>query len=236
MYYTLAIETATSVCSAALFADDTVLGEKSAVTNQRHNETLPSMVGGLLAEAALEPSQIDLICVSIGPGSFSGLRVGLSYAKGFAEGSGAKVVTVCTLAALAFRIANAAAQEGLDLTRDIVPMVIARKGEVFGEIFFVNEGFAISASQTFIASTSTIGELLTDGAIIGGPGLSTLKFDDGFLGEHGLTILPDVEPSAVEVGRIGRKQWLKAPDSLDDFASLEPRYIQEFTVRVGKGF
>lgn len=236
MNYTLAIDTATSVCSAALFADDAVLGERSAITNQRHNETLPSMVGELLAMADIMPAQIDLICVSIGPGSFSGLRVGLSYAKGFAEGAGAKIITVCTLKALSLRLAKAAEKSGLDLSRNIVPIVIARKEEVFGEMFFVIDGVAISASKTFIANASSIGELLGEGAIIGGPGLNTLAFEDHFLSEHNLTLLADVVPSAEEVGIIGRRQWLNSPDSFEDFASLEPRYIQEFTVRVGKGF
>ncbi len=97
----LAIETAYDVCGAALVStDQEVLGLEEQVAPRRHNELLAPAVERLLGTAGLQWGDLTGIAVSAGPGSYSGLRIGLSYAKGAAWGAGLPVYPVPTLASL----------------------------------------------------------------------------------------------------------------------------------------
>jgi len=133
----LAIETATSVCACALFQGSRLLTEEAVETPQRHNEILPGMVEKLFDHTGLDFHNIDLLAVSIGPGSFTGLRVGLSYAKGVATAVGVRIVPVGTLDALAWKLLEHVRQSGITpKTGDwLMPLTIARRNESFGRIF-----------------------------------------------------------------------------------------------------
>lgn len=97
----LGIETATGVCSVGLVHNDQVLGEISIARQKAHAELLPGMIARLIADVGLALSDLTAVAVSIGPGSFTGLRVGLSAAKGLAQARHIPVLPVETLAALA---------------------------------------------------------------------------------------------------------------------------------------
>ena len=97
----LGIETATGVCSVGLVQNDRVLGEISISRQKAHAELLPGMIAGLIADIGMTLSDLAAVAVSIGPGSFTGLRVGLSAAKGLAQARRIPVLPVETLAALA---------------------------------------------------------------------------------------------------------------------------------------
>ena len=97
----LAIETAYDVCGAALVSSDrVVIGLEEQVAHRRHNELLAPAVERLLGTAGLQWSDLSGIALSAGPGSYSGLRIGLSYVKGAAYGRGLPVYPVPTLASL----------------------------------------------------------------------------------------------------------------------------------------
>ena len=97
----LGIETATAVCAVALVDDDVVRAERRYEIPQAHSEKLMECVDDCLKSAGLALSSIDGIAISIGPGSFTGLRIGLSVAKGLAFATDKPVVGVPTLEALA---------------------------------------------------------------------------------------------------------------------------------------
>ena len=80
----IAIETATEICSIAYLVDGECVALVEKQIPRQHAEKLPLFYEGLVAESNLDLSKIDGIAVSIGPGSFTGLRIGLSYAKGLA--------------------------------------------------------------------------------------------------------------------------------------------------------
>ncbi len=120
----LAIDTATQVCSAALLKGGTVMAERSEIAPQRHSELLLPFIDELLRARGMRPEEIDGIAVSIGPGSFTGLRIGLSVAKGIAAGTGARIVPIPTPAVFARRI-------GADMHCPVSVVIPARRGEFY---------------------------------------------------------------------------------------------------------
>ncbi len=98
----LAIETSSSICSASLFKNGENIGVLENDTDRKHAEVLPDYVVSLLENNQLKIKNIDAIAVSIGPGSFTGLRVGLSFAKGLAYAIKCPIIPVPTILAMAY--------------------------------------------------------------------------------------------------------------------------------------
>ena len=97
----LALDTCLSACSTALLRDDVVLARRVEVMARGHQERLAGLVAETLAEAGLAFSDLNRIAVTVGPGSFTGLRVGLAFAKGLGSALGLPVIGIGTLEAMA---------------------------------------------------------------------------------------------------------------------------------------
>jgi tRNA threonylcarbamoyladenosine biosynthesis protein TsaB len=123
----LAIETATPAQSVALVKDDRLLAELSYEARGNRGGVLLPTVDRVLRKAGVAPGDLDAVAVSVGPGSFTGLRVGLATAKGLALGAGARLVGVSTLETLAEGYAPA------DGT--ICALLDAYRGEVYMAVF-----------------------------------------------------------------------------------------------------
>lgn len=103
----LAIETAGSGCSAAVARGGAVLAAECRALRHGHAEALLPMIERVMAEAGLLPSQLDAVAAAVGPGGFTGIRVGLAAAHGIALAVGARLVGVSSFAAVAARLAAA---------------------------------------------------------------------------------------------------------------------------------
>ncbi len=130
---TLAVDTALAACSAAVL--DTARGEASAVERIKpmlrgHAEALMPLLQGLLAESGRSLSEIDRFAVTIGPGTFTGIRVGISAIRGLALATGRRAVGVTTLAAMA----ETARMAGFD-DRPVLVALDARRGEIYAQAF-----------------------------------------------------------------------------------------------------
>ena len=233
---TLAIETATSVCAVAVLEGDHLLTEVSAVTRHRHNEELPAIVDRALQGAGVAVKQIGLVAVSIGPGSFTGLRVGLSFAKGLALGIGAPVVPVGTLDALALNLKTWIDGKNSSLQPDdrLCPLTVARKGECFGRIFTVVDDNVEPLEETFVGDIGEIGRRCTNRTWIGGEGADVLGDVLMESVEDSLFVVRGVTTSASIVGQLGVKCWLNKRDNIKPLHELEPYYLKEFTIRKPK--
>ena len=243
----LAIETATSVCSVALLKDDRLLAEASEVSVRRHNERLPGMVEEVLALGGVRSSDIDVVAISIGPGSFTGLRVGLSFAKGFAQGVDARVVPVETLDGLALSMADSLADIREQSTLKLCPMTIARRGESFGRFYRATKDGLEPEGDCFLGDARYLAERLKYRSIIGGEGADALKDELMDCSGEMVVILPGSESSILEdqkrlfylsqirassvaVGRIGQKIWSENRETLKSAGELEPFYLKKFMV------
>jgi len=123
----LAVESATLSGGVALLDGDTLLGEITLNIALTHSERLMSAVDRLLDDCGLAPADLDGLAVSVGPGSFTGLRVGLATVKGLAMALDLPVAAVPTLDALAARLPFADAP--------VCPILDARKGEVYLSLY-----------------------------------------------------------------------------------------------------
>ena len=119
----LAVDTSGNVCSAAVLKDDRVLSELYVDNTRTHSEMLAPMADSCLDLIGLSVRDIDLFCCAVGPGSFTGLRIGTGLIKAFAHASGKPAIGVNTLDALAQNMAGTAAV--------VCPLIDARRGDVY---------------------------------------------------------------------------------------------------------
>ena len=123
----LAVDTATKSCSVAVTENETVLGEITKVSEQTHSKHLLEMVHAVIQEAGLTLSDLEGFAVTRGPGSFTGLRIGISSVKGLALALNRPVVGISSLQTLA--------QQIKPTSHLVCPLIDARKGEVYTSIY-----------------------------------------------------------------------------------------------------
>ncbi len=123
----LALDTSTAIASVAVLKDGRNVCEITANLHKGHAETLLNIIDHALNMAEIRLDDIDLVAVGRGPGSFTGIRIGIATASGIAKAVNSPMVGVCTLDALAY---NACPQE-----MQIIPVMDARKKEVFCSIY-----------------------------------------------------------------------------------------------------
>lgn len=128
----LGIDSSGLVASAALVVDDTLAGEFTVNNKKTHSQTLLPMIDELIQFSGISLKELDAIAVAAGPGSFTGLRIGSSTAKGMALALKLPIVPVLTLAGLAYRLAAA---DGV-----ICPMMDARRNQVYTALFTLSQG------------------------------------------------------------------------------------------------
>lgn len=127
----LLLETATPTCSAAIDTDGAIVAERHSSDPNAHSTRLSVFVDEMMKEAQLSPSNLDAVCVSSGPGSYTGLRIGVSAAKGFCYALGIPLLSVPTpksMAALYF--AKHPDYQGL-----VCPMIDARRMECYTALY-----------------------------------------------------------------------------------------------------
>ena len=119
----LAVDTATKSCSVAVIGGDSLLAESTVANNQTHSRHLLQLIDAVIGQAGLEISDLDGFAVSIGPGSFTGLRIGIATIKGLAFSLKKPVVGISSLMALAYQCRQKPYL--------ICPVIDARKQEVY---------------------------------------------------------------------------------------------------------
>ena len=130
MDYFLCIETATEVCSVAIGNREGIISHEETEKKNSHTETITVFITRCLEAAELSLTDLTAIGISGGPGSYTGLRVGTSAAKGIAYGAGLPLIAVSTLAGLAYGVKSQASEGDL-----ILPMIDARRMEVYYSVY-----------------------------------------------------------------------------------------------------
>ena len=136
----LAIDTTAVTAAAALVEDGRILGTYQQNGTLTHSETMLNMVENLLSNAKVTPDMLDLLAVSAGPGSFTGVRIGVSIIKGLAFGQNIPCVPVSTLDALSENLRPMAEALGHDFY--VCPVMDARRAQVYNALFHVEGGTA----------------------------------------------------------------------------------------------
>ena len=128
----LSIETSAKACSAAVTEDGALLASAFQCSGLTHSRTLMPMVEGMLKNADLTLTACDAVAVAVGPGSFTGIRIGVAAAKGLAFGAGIPVIGVSTLEAMA---ENVTAFEGT-----VICAMDARRQQIYNAVFDCHGG------------------------------------------------------------------------------------------------
>ena len=226
----LGIETATILCSAAIVADGNVLCEHSADSPRVHSEKLVSIIDNCFQTAKCGLGSLDGIAVSIGPGSFTGLRIGLSVAKGLSYATGISLVAVPTLKGLArygmsmhFAEVPNYILSLLDARRDEVYMALySSKGSIIEELV-LSSAMSVKHLTAHLPRNSKI-LILGDGAEKFRQYLTKADNYDN----SSYIILPDVinRCSAAAIALLGEN--IISEHGGEDIASMEPVYVKEF--------
>ena len=213
----LGIETATQICSAAIIEDDKLLADYRLNIKNIHAKGLFRIIEHLCNMTDTEINGLDGIAISIGPGSFTGLRIGLSTVKGLVISSGTPVTTVSTLQALAFQ---APASYGI-----ICPIIKSRNREYYAAIYERKNGKDhLIKDVTVVTYDELLSFLPPRTLLIGHTGdLSNINFS-----EKEITIAPDhfSVPGAFNIAVLGLQQIKQ--NNISDIDTLEPLYYQEF--------
>ncbi len=215
----LALETATPHGSVALVSGGRVAGETVLPSGRQASETFLGAVSGLLAGCGVAQVEISCVAVSAGPGSFTGLRVGMAAAKGFCRGWDVPLVPVPTLAALAFRFPR----EG----RVLCPVLDARKKEVYAALFrWEGNGTTRLTPDLAIAPDALLERLPAGRIVFCGDGLSACRaLIRDRLGDRAEMVEgPQGLPSAGAVGILGERAFLEG--AFQDPGCAVPAYVR----------
>jgi len=158
----LQIETATPVCSVALAIEGKCVAFKELIKENSHSSLVTVMIEELLKEQKLTPKQLDAVAVSMGPGSYTGLRIGASVAKGMCYALEIPLIAVSTLKAMAWGIRET---YGIKTNTLYCPMIDARRMEVYATIVDA-ELQAILEDVPVILDDSSFSEFLNDNTIV----------------------------------------------------------------------
>ena len=163
----LAIDTSALTATAAILSEDRLIGEISTTTKLTHSQTIMPMIDELLKKVSIDITDIDLFACSEGPGSFTGLRIGIGTIKGLAYGLGKPVVGVSTLEALAHNI------DVTDLV--ICPIMDARRGQVYNGLYKYNDGRLTCIEEPRALSIEELCQELTERTIFVSDGVNVHK-------------------------------------------------------------
>ena len=213
---TLGIETSGRVGAVALYRDGRCLAERPLQqAGRRHAQTLVAEIERLFEEFNSRPADCDLVAVSIGPGSFTGLRVGVVCAKTFAY------ATRCSLAAVDTYLCIAE-----NSPADVHAVWVigdAQRGELYaGHYRRDADGLWTSTAEITVAAGDTWCQARSSGDVVSGPGID--RFESELTSRCRVLELEYRDPRATVVARLGERK-LKESGS-DDFWSLEPFYLR----------
>jgi len=221
MAYILNIETATRNCSVSIAKDgDVIICKEVAEQGYSHAEKLHVFIEAVLQESKLSFSDLDAIAVSQGPGSYTGLRIGVSAAKGLCYALNIPLIAVDTLAVLA---AQVSVEDGL-----IIPLIDARRMEVYSAVFDANHFKKRAIAAEIVTADSFAGYSQTLYFV----GDSTEKCKEVLNQDNFIFLEEIVFPSANEMGDLSYEQYQN--NDTVDVAYFEPYYLKDFLTTAKK--
>ena len=225
----LLIETSTALCSVALAQDGAVTSYRESSAPKAHASLTAVFIQEMLAERGLTLADCDAVCVSKGPGSYTGLRVGVSTAKGLCFGSGKPLLAVGTLDTLVAQ-SNSVISSEVEKSkpfRYIIPMIDARRMEVYTAVF--ENGVQVTETAPMIIDETSFAEYLEQGpCLFIGDGAG--KCSDVI--KHPNAQFCQCWPKASAMLEPAMKAYKEK--RFEDVAYFEPFYLKEFVATVSK--
>ncbi len=227
----LCIETGTDICSVGVARDGELISLRESAEGRDHARQVGVFVDELLREMELQADDLDAVAVGRGPGSYTGLRIGVSFAKGLCYGIGKPLIAVGSLDALT-EVAREDYEAGIvqvDRWEEahLCPMVDARRMEVYTQLFD-SRGCAESEVSAEVVSEESFAAARSDGrpfVIFGNGAAKCAAVLDG-------STLIEVAPSARGLVRLAEEAYQAG--RFEDIAYFEPFYLKDFVVTTSK--
>jgi len=210
----LAMDTSSLTATVAVLTDEKLLGEFSVSNKLTHSQTIMPMTDTLLKTASMKISDIDVFAVSVGPGSFTGLRIGMATAKTFAQALNKPIIGISSLEAVA---------QNFSFTDDIIcPIMDARRNEVYNALY---KNGRETVSPRALHIDELLDELRDENVIFAGDGV--LIHRDRILKNKNWCIAPEhlILPKASSLAFAALKRAQN--NDYDDLYNLDPIYLRK---------
>ena len=215
----LALDTCTEMCSVAVFTNDTIF-DQALMTQRGHSEHVLGMLSDVLAEAGIQLADVEALAFGRGPGSFTGVRVGVGVAQGVAFAKQLPVIPVSTLAAVAQRAID---EHG---AQRVIVALDARMGEVYAAHYHSENGIAVLSDDEQVCSPESVMPLDDAGWFAAGTGWReyasalTLNYNDQLTGVDEALL-----PTAAAMLKLAHKELLAGRTIPADQAT--PVYLRD---------
>ena len=219
----LCLETATPICSVALNESCCTIALRETEGQNAHSEKITNFIREVMEVAHIEYSQLDAIAVSKGPGSYTGLRIGVSTAKGICYAADLPLMAIDTLEAMAYGM-KAKLGNQIDENDLLIPMIDARRMEVYASIFDANLN-KINDTAALVIDEHSFEDLRKEHRLwLFGDGAP--KLQKTFENQPNITIIDGFKPSAAYMLPLADKAMKER--NFVDVAYFEPFYLKDF--------
>ena len=219
----LAVDTSTTSCSVAVLKNRQLVSETTYTAGKTHSRHLMSIVAQTLAACGWGPRDLDGFAVSRGPGTFTGLRIGISTIKGLALSARKPVVGISSLRALAFPLA--------DLVCPVVAMIDARRGEVYANQYHPVRGEFDAVGPASVAAPESLARVIPPDAVLVGSG--ALQYRDVFADHCPGARVAGALQHIVRASSVGMLALQRFEQSdVDAVENLVPEYIRKSDAQV----
>lgn len=213
----LCIDTSSPVCSVALANGSHLLSLRETTEHNAHARLLTTLIQECVNGAAIGLNEVDAIAVNTGPGSFTGLRIGVSTAKGIAYALKKPVIAISSLQALAYGISS---QNNAPF---YLPLVDARHGKVYAALYDAEMKSVCLPTLLHVDMLENNNFLNGAGTLAGGTGSSSAQH---ILNEKNIEVIPLLLATAQQLIEPATRLWRN--NTFANLALFEPEYIQEF--------
>lgn len=216
----LSIETSSKICSVAIHNENGILTSAEVHIKQSHASKLGPLIEQCINVSDITWSDVQAVAVSSGPGSYTGLRIGISTAKGLCYALGIPLIAIGTLELLAFQMSKQISD------RMLCPMIDARRMEVYCMIVD-NELKEVTKVESKVITEDSFSEILMKSKIVFfGDGASKCR---EVVKSPNAYFVDDVYPNAAQLGFIAHEKFSKG--QTEDLVNFEPVYLKEFMIK-----
>jgi tRNA threonylcarbamoyladenosine biosynthesis protein TsaB len=227
----LSIETSASVCSVALSENEKIISLKESGEVNSHASILGTYIEEIFKENAISGKNIDAVAVSKGPGSYTGLRIGVSTAKGLCYAGLRPLISISTLQTIVYGLmkGDRVDQSLFDSDALFCPMIDARRMEVYTALFD-QEGTPVSEVTAQIINADSFNEILTNKKVVFfGNGAAKCK---NLIVHSNAFFIDHVNPSARYMAELAAQAYIEK--KFENVAYFEPFYLKDFVTTVSK--
>ncbi len=228
----LSIETSTKGCSTAIHQDTRLLALSELFHEKSSSGMLTTLVQQVVKVSSLSFDDIDAIAVAKGPGSYTGLRIGVSTAKGLCFTLDKPLLAINTLEAMAWQVHHVAKSVGNDNPPLLCPMLDARRMEVYCALYEATSLEQVTATEAKIIDETSFEEILkTRRIVFFGDGATKCQAVLGKF-QNAIFLNETINPSAKAIGELANDAFLK--QEFENVADFEPYYLKEFMATTPK--